>query len=144
MIVRLKAHTKKTTRPEGWEFQFYDSPIKRKTIYVIEREKLAFQFYDSPIKSRQWRCGSRSQKEFQFYDSPIKRIMIRPNGRGQFEGFNSMIVRLKVLQQGVRPYCLKKGFNSMIVRLKDLSTTTTQSMWRGFQFYDSPIKRANS
>ena len=67
--------------------------------------------------------------------------MIRPNGRGQFEGFNSMIVRLKARRRcrgcltGIRfqfydspikslnsealSFMLPIGFNSMIVRLKE-------------------------
>ena len=55
---------------------------------------------------------------FQFYDSPIK--------RHDKEGILFLFGR----------------FNSMIVRLKVLDSTGIQPRRRWFQFYDSPIKSA--
>ena len=94
MIVRLKA-TSVTLSQLLARFQFYDSPIKRKTIYVIEREKFAFQFYDSPIKRRFCQRQGREIREFQFYDSPIKSHIYTFGDGIPSDSFNSMIVRLK-------------------------------------------------
>ena len=51
-----------------------------------------------------------------------------------------MIVRLKVEGLNI-PNNLKANFNSMIVRLKDQRIAFYYGSQR-FQFYDSPIKRA--
>ena len=54
-------------------------------------------------------------------------------------GFNSMIVRLKVIP--VRRYQKDiQGFNSMIVRLKAPYGEIPVFLATLFQFYDSPIK----
>ena len=54
MIVRLKA-ARQLIRYTHGEFQFYDSPIKRRVCARQQRKKNWFQFYDSPIKS--FRCA---------------------------------------------------------------------------------------
>ena len=54
---------------------------------------------------------------FQFYDSPIKRFRKIFKRKKELISFNSMIVRLKAVPQGVTLHIRK------------------------FQFYDSPIKR---
>ena len=55
-----------------------------------------FQFYDSPIKNTLFDDGLPAPAEFQFYDSPIKSTDLYVPGKLIRDGFNSMIVRLKV------------------------------------------------
>ena len=55
-----------------------------------------FQFYDSPIKSEKQSGEYEVMYLFQFYDSPIKSCARQTAYEGQV-GFNSMIVRLKVV-----------------------------------------------
>ena len=53
MIVRLKGEgAKEVINNLRSEFQFYDSPIKRRQLELKESYiNMKFQFYDSPIKS---------------------------------------------------------------------------------------------
>ena len=101
-------------------FQFYDSPIKRETkTYVLITSEFTFQFYDSPIKRQSGvvlkRLGNcfnsmivrlkvantkppaSNVLRFQFYDSPIKSPCMHVKDSIAIAGFNSMIVRLKVI-----------------------------------------------
>ena len=100
-----------------------------------------FQFYDSPIKSA--RLAYVNTCTAHGFNSMIVRlkVMIRPNGRGQFEGFNSMIVRLKDYTTRTTLFASIRRFNSMIVRLKGRREPNRPRRAGGFQFYDSPIKR---
>ena len=80
------------------------------------------------------------------------------------EGFNSMIVRLKVVDVSREKresmfqfydspikstgndnvHIATYGFNSMIVRLKEEIENVIKYLKSKFQFYDSPIKRGAS
>ena len=93
MIVRLKDEEQRF-HLFLLQFQFYDSPIKRKeAIAVVAQEECfnsmivrlkakilypivkifyLFQFYDSPIKRLLADAKVISSDKFQFYDSPIK------------------------------------------------------------------------
>ena len=97
MIVRLKVLPGIVLAFANSKFQFYDSPIKRKTLSQISNRILAFQFYDSPIKRLLqfmyehpilfgfnsmivrlkgiYFCGNAGDFLFQFYDSPIKSVL---------------------------------------------------------------------
>ena len=73
---------------------------------------------------------------FQFYDSPIKRKKPHRNAYKR-DGFNSMIVRLKVrVFEGQKAH--RGGFNSMIVRLKAGNRFATQ---KGGSCFNSMIVR---
>ena len=116
MIVRLKVFQKEFEALLQ-QFQFYDSPIKRKGKDLVPAGYIpSFQFYDSPIKRGRALLHRSPRCKFQFYDSPIKRM----NSPGtidsdyRFQFYDSPI---KSLPASV---CLSilYGFNSMIVRLK--------------------------
>ena len=83
-------------------FQFYDSPIKNCSKNSACTLPSTFQFYDSPIKRNPRKWSFRWRKQFQFYDSPIKSSSGEVQKEVDFIGFNSMIVRLKVLQEKFR------------------------------------------
>ena len=51
MIVRLKDVRTCVFKDTTLEFQFYDSPIKRRRRLEACPRVVQFQFYDSPIKS---------------------------------------------------------------------------------------------
>ena len=95
MIVRLKEDRFQKLFIHLYQFQFYDSPIKRKLKLYKISVFCAFQFYDSPIKSLKM-------------DSLFEYALF---------SFNSMIVRLKVDKQKQEEK-QEQSFNSMIVRLK--------------------------
>ena len=97
MIVRLKEDRFQKLFIHLYQFQFYDSPIKRKLKLYKISVFCAFQFYDSPIKSLKM-------------DSLFEYALF---------SFNSMIVRLKD-ERFSKLFSCKVRFNSMIVRLKVL------------------------
>ena len=137
MIVRLKERQLPFVSLHTW-FQFYDSPIKSKTLQhprasdlrfnsmIVRLKELRnhattftkkFQFYDSPIKSERSTLYCAFEAGFQFYDSPIKSVTcgINSYAKSTFQFYDSPIksTLIGVVVAKVR------SFNSMIVRLKE-------------------------
>ena len=101
MIVRLKAcgYDASTDGSDS----FNSMIVRLKVVLPSTTNVFApFQFYDSPIKRRSERYISSRRSQFQFYDSPIKRPFMMKTISLFLHSFNSMIVRLKAKKTNMK------------------------------------------
>ena len=122
-MVRLKEAHIKMERVDPPEFQFHNGSIKSDSLGSLHRCQLSFQFHNGSIKSTP-SCPLRTpQHTFQFHNGSIKRTGRLKPFLPSCVGFNSTMVRLKVLYPKT-VHKILPCFNSTMVRLKESSRTS--------------------
>ncbi len=120
-------------------FQFHTGSIKSQIPAFLSRNSKLFQFHTGSIK----RPHTRQRRlDLSSFNSILVRLKVPPMRRRCkkfLKCFNSILVRLKA-DTRMSPRRRSTCFNSILVRLKGVSSGTTMSSWREFQFHTGSIK----
>ena len=98
-----------------------------------------FQFPNGSIKSNFTTIAPFAFAVFQFPNGSIKRLNEEYYNAGS-QSFNSLMVRLKAVQESRRAFAPLLGFNSLMVRLKALVFHEEDNWEPEFQFPNGSIK----